>query len=463
MRVYLYGLYMCGASTRYDNTIEHFASALGMSIEDIESAFLYWQEQGLVQVLSLKPIQVKYLPVKAGAGKIKKFAKDKYADFNTQMQSLIEGRMITPYEFTEYYALLESLHIEPTAMVMIAKYCVDLKGADVGYNYILAVAKNWAYSGVKTVEGVEEKLKNQRDDGQSLAKILKLLGLKRVAEPTDFELLSKWRKMGYSQTVLEHIAKSAKGNIAKLDNLITKYFELKLFESNEIENYQKVSKDLVALAYDLNKRIGVYYENVDSIIAEYLVPWQQKGFDADTLLQVATFCFKTGRRTLQDMDMMIARFYKLGITSTSALDTYIDEKISQDKVIKQLLAHLGATREVAQIDRDFYATWTDVWNFAPDVIDYAASLSVGKTSPMAYMNKILANYRANKVTTLKQAKDMDFAPASTTVVKYSYSDKQLRSVFDRDEEFFKAFAADPTLNRAKFNAQYDETQKKTRA
>ena len=410
---------------------------------------------------SLKPIQVKYLPVKAGANKIKKYAKDKYADFNTQMQALIEGRMITPYEFTEYYALIESMHIEPTALIMIAKYCVDLKGADVGYNYILAVAKNWAYSGVKTVEGVEEKLDVQRNDGQTLAKILKLLGLKRIAEPTDFELLAKWRKMGYSQTVLEHIAKSAKGSVTKLDNLIAKYFELKLFELDEIENYQKASKDLTTLAYDLNKKIGVYYENVDSVVAEYLVPWQQKGFDHDTLLQVATFCFKTGRRTLQDMDMVIARFYNLGITTTQAIDGYINEKVSQDKVIKELLSRLGATREVAQIDRDFYTTWVDVWNFQTDIIDYAASLSVGKTSPMAYLNKILANFHANKVTTLKQAKETDFTPASTNVVKYSYSDKELRSVFDRDEEFFKAFAADPTLSRAKFNADY-ETQRKTR-
>jgi hypothetical protein len=58
-RVYLYGLYMCGGATRYDNTLEHFSKTLNLSQDDITSAFMYWQGQGLVQIMSLKPLEIK--------------------------------------------------------------------------------------------------------------------------------------------------------------------------------------------------------------------------------------------------------------------------------------------------------------------------------------------------------------------------------------------------------------------
>ena len=428
-RVYLYGLYLCGSAARYDNTLEHFANTLNLEQDDIISAFMYWQEQGLVQVLSVKPIEVKYLPVKQNAARIKKYSKDKYADFNAQIQSVIEGRMITPTEFAEYYAFLESFHVEPAALVMITKHCANLKGANVGYSYIITVAKNWAYAGIKTVESVEEKLGAEKSNSANVAKILTALNLKRVAEPSDFELYEKWtKKLGYSTEVITSVAKQSRGSINKLDTLLLKYFELKLFELNEIAEYTKRAKDLTALAIAVNKKIGVYYENVESIVEEYLVPWQLKGFDADTLLSVASFCFKTGKRTLADMDSVITRFYKLGITSQDAINGFISEKVFEDKVIKELLVKLGQTREVNAIDRDFYATWTGTWNFGADIINYAAMLANGKTSPMAYMNKVLAAYFEKKITTIEQAKSINYSPPAVNITRHSYSDEELRSL-----------------------------------
>jgi len=420
-RVYLYGLYLCSSATRYDNTLEHFANTLNLEQDDILSAFMYWQEQGLVQVLSVKPIEVKYLPVKQNAARIKKYSKDKYADFNVQIQSIIEGRMITPTEFAEYYAFLEAFHVEPAALVMIAKHCANLKGANVGYSYIITVAKNWAYAGVKTVEAVDEKLASSKEQLATIAKLFGALGIKRVAEPTDFELYEKWtKKLGFSDAVIAHVAQSLRGtkqshgsSTNKLDNRLLKYYELKLFELDEIADFTKRAKDLTTLAFNINKKIGVYYENAESIVEEYLVPWQLKGFDADTLLSVASFCFKTGKRTLADMDAVISRFYKLGITTQDAINNFISEKVSEDKVIKELLNKLGATREVNAIDRDFYNTWTKVWNKTTDEIDKAAALAAGKTSPMMYLNKVLSGAPLDKAVTITQ---------------HSYSDAELRSL-----------------------------------
>jgi len=236
---------------------------------------------------------------------------------------------------------------------MIAKYCIDLKGANVGYNYILTVAKNWAYSGIKTVQAVEEKFAVQEYDSTTIAKVLKNLGSKRKSEPADYQLLDGFRL---------------------------------------------------------------------------------KGFDDDTLFAIATFCNKTGRKKIEDMHTVIEKFYKLGLTSPSSISSYINEKVEKDKSIRELITNLGLTREVANIDRDFYSTWTDDWKFTPEIISYGATLAVDKASPMAYLNKVLASWFEKKITTLDTAKTANYTAPTISITRHSYSDQELKSLFSNIEE-----------------------------
>jgi len=441
VRVYLYGLHVCNSATRYDNTLEHFANNLNLSVESVLEAFKYLSDLGLVQVLSTEPIEVKYLPVVRGSARMKKYAVGKYDDFNAQMQALF-AREVTQNELLEYYYFLESFHVEPAAMIQITKYCIDMKqGKDVGYPYILTVAKNWAYAGIKTVEAVKEKLEAERGDTATVTKILKALGSKRTCEPDDFELYTKWtKKLGFSDDVILAIAKKAK-TMPKLDTLLLKYFELKLFELGEIQNYENTKADLVNLAFAINKKIGVYYENVENVIETYIQKWRLFGFDDNTLLSVADFCFKSGIRKLEGMDNVINKFYKLGLTTPTAIDEYISDKVAADKTVKALLEKMNISRNPNQLDRDFYATWTTDWNFPTNVIEYVATLSADKTSPMQYMNKILSSFREQKIITLAEAKKANIQKATASdkqFVRHSYSAGELTRLFTNlDEVEFK--------------------------
>jgi len=353
VRVYLYGLYLCGTDAKYHNSIEHFSQALNMTEDDIMSAFAYWQDLGLVQVLSVRPVQVKYLPVQRGSHRMKKIVDNKYSDFNIQIQSIIDGRMITPFEYSEYHTFMESMHVEPEALLMVAKYCADLKKSNIGYAYILKVAKTWAYQGIKTVAQVEEKFAVQEYDTTTIAKILKNLGSKRNAEPGDYDLLHTWRL---------------------------------------------------------------------------------KGFDDETLCTVAVFCHKSGRKKIEDMDEVIEKFFKLGLTSPDSINNYVSGIIAKDKIIKKLLTDLGLERDVANIDRDFYNTWTTEWNFTADIISYASTLSLGMASPMAYMNKVLSSWRDKGIKSLSKAKTANYTAPTVNITRHSYSEKDLKSLFANIEE-----------------------------
>ena len=78
VKVYLYGLYKCQDSNSKDNTLEHFAQELHLKEDEIERSFLYWQEQGLVQILNVIPFEVRYLPISDVINNTKKYNAKKY-------------------------------------------------------------------------------------------------------------------------------------------------------------------------------------------------------------------------------------------------------------------------------------------------------------------------------------------------------------------------------------------------
>ena len=93
-----------------------------MTEQVIVSAFNYWQEQGVVQIVNKSPMEVHFMPLNASLGTIKKYEIGKYTDFNIQVQEILNKRMITPTEYSAYYDTIKDYHIEPEALVMIIKY-----------------------------------------------------------------------------------------------------------------------------------------------------------------------------------------------------------------------------------------------------------------------------------------------------------------------------------------------------
>ncbi|MCL2587724.1 MAG: DnaD domain protein [Firmicutes bacterium] len=171
VKVYLFGLHICGSATRMDNTSKHFASILGLSEEDVKSAFISLEDHGLVQVLNLDPVEVRYLPIHSAVKKIKLIKKGSYDKFNANIQAVLEGKQITPTEFGAYYTLIESLRIEPDALVLVARYCRDIKPT-AGYKYIERVVKEFAYEGARTAKAVKTRIKqlNIEEAGRELKK-----------------------------------------------------------------------------------------------------------------------------------------------------------------------------------------------------------------------------------------------------------------------------------------------------
>lgn len=442
--VYVYGLYLC-ESTSFDNSLSSFAKTLNMSEEDVVGAFEYWEEQGLVQVFKTNPIEVSFIPLKNVLTANKLFKPDKYTTFNSQANDIFAGkRSISKHEYQEYYDFLERYHMEQEALLMIMKYCVDTKKSAVGYSYILTVAKNWASEGITTTAQVEERLKSFEDKNSDLSEIFKILSIKRAPYVEERALLNKWlNEYGFNLDVILYIFKFNKKkthlSFENADAIITKYYEMKLMSIAEIESFEKDKKDLFSLAMEVNKTIGVYYENLETVVENYILKWQNMGFDKNLLLEIAYYCFKSSIRNLEGMDKTIAKFYKLGILSIEAFRQYMDDILSEDRKVKEMLQKLGIERAVNYIDRENYKTWKESWLISDELLDYALSLAKGKENPIKYLSRVLSDWHSKGIKSVDDAKKT--TPLTSSNIKTdknftgrSYSPQEINALFQSIDE-----------------------------
>lgn len=444
--VYIYGLYLC-QSNSFDNSLENMAKSLNMSQEDCIGAFEYWQEEGLVQILKTNPLQVVYIPLKNVLSANKLYKPDKYSIFNAQANEIFQGkRAISKHEYQEYYDFLERYHFEQEALLMIMKYCVDTKKSAVGYNYILTVARDWASEGITTASAVEEKLKAFEDRNEDLTKIFKELSIKRAPYVEERALLNKWQnELGFGLDVIIYVCKKLKKksrfSFEKADALLTKYYEMKLLSTLEIENFENDKSRLYSLARDICKSIGLYYENLEPVIENYILKWINLGFEENCLLSIAEYCFSSSIRTLDGMDKKLQQLFKLGILTQEALNQYLDQILSGDEKIKSILDSLSLARGVNSFDRNLYKNWTENWKISDELIDYAVSLAKDKASPLQYLSKVLASWHEAGIKDLKEAKSAGNISSQDRQIKQkdnfkgrSYSKSELNALFQSIDE-----------------------------
>ncbi len=395
VRVYLYGLFLCN-NPQIEKNISEFANALNLSEDVVLDCFNYWEEFGLVSILSKEPFNVQYLPVKESfSGKPRKYKAEKYADFTKGLQVMLPNRMISTNEYAEYFNIMDEYNIKPEAMLLIVKYCVDRKGEDIKYRYISKVAKDFGQRGINTLEKVEKELSSYILRTAEIEKILHALSSKRKPEIDDLNLYKKWTQELHfePENIIFAASKLKKSSMEKLDEFMHKLYSNKSFSKEEISGFLAVRNQVYDLAIKINKSLAIYVEVLDTEIDEYVDRWLSYGFDEKALLYVANVQFKSGKNTLADMHDTVEYLRKRGFVSLSSVSDYFNAIKEQDEFIKKLLLTAGVNRRPTPWDRENLEMWK-AWNFSPDMILEAGKLSAGKASPIAYMNGILSNWKS---------------------------------------------------------------------
>lgn len=440
LKVYLYGLYLC--QNGIDHTIEDFEKTFNLSEDDIVSLFKCLEELNLVDCLELNPIEIRYLPVKNSSMYLKKYDVNKFKTFNAKSQNLLK-RQIDINEYNQYYYQIEKNHLDEDMVVKCIEYCVAKKGDSVSANYILTVLRNWAMEGIKTEEEADARIVMEERYSDDIKLILTTLGVKRACTLEEKTMFLDWTtNLEFGLDALIHLAKitkSKKGNMAKLNALVNRCYELGKFSAKEIDDYFSMEEEYYNIAKTVCRNLGLHYDNLSIVVETFISKWCNLGYDLDALSKLSLYCLKSDIRSLQGLDNTVNKMFKLGVITAEAIDIYLKEQNCFDDKIEEIIKSFGLNRNVNRYDRSYYNTWINDWNTPTDVLNYAIDLSKDKLQPMQFLNRVLSIYHIKNITTVEQAKKekLDFENTykqksnnPKQIEKHDYTKEQLSSLFD---------------------------------
>ncbi|MBR1983587.1 MAG: DnaD domain protein [Clostridia bacterium] len=414
VKVYLYGLFLC-KNPQFASDVKDVAKTLSLSPENVVEYFKFYEEFGLVSVISTDPLQVEYMPVKSALStKPRKYKPEKYGEFNKCVQLLISSRMIMTNEYSAYFDVMEDYGIKPEAMLMIVKYCVEKSGTSVNKNYILKIAKDFGNRGITTVDKIERELSSYLSKSAELEKILRAMSIKRIPDVTDLNLFKKWtEELNFEpENILYAASKVKKGGMEKLDSFILELYSNKSFSKEEIKHFSDNKEKTYQLALKINKALSIYVEVLDTVIDTYTNKWLSFGFTDQTLLLIASYCFRNSKNSLQDMDALVEELRNRGYIDLTSVSDYFENIKKTDEFISKMLKVAGVNRRPTPWDRDNVAVWKS-WNFTEEMILESAKISAGKSSAIAYMNGVLSNWKNSGIFTIS---DLEKTPETTTTL-----------------------------------------------
>ncbi|MGN0796877.1 MAG: DnaD domain protein [Christensenellales bacterium] len=430
LKVYLYGLYLSTCPLSVDNSVDNMCATLELQQEDVEKAFLGLSELGLVSLTSVIPLSIKYNTL-VQAGYKKHFKAEKYAEFNRQLESIFGENLTLPSHYLPYYEFLEESKMAPEVLLMIARYCVGIKNEKIKANYVIAVAKNWLSEGVRSIEDVEARITMIELTSEGLRAVGKALNKKSEMSVDDKDLYIKWTKnWGFELPTVLAVVKSAKikTSMSKLDATLDECFRNNAISQSEAVAYIKNKQHLKDLAIAVNKNLGLFYENVESVVEKYISPWLAKGLEEEAILLIAEYCFSNSVRTLEGMNHVANKFVKEGRLSVKAINEYLSELANIDKTIAKLLEACGTSRNVIKADREQYAVWK-AWGIDDEIILYACSLSVGKSYPMGNVHSLLSRWRQAGLDSLDSI--MAYSPNTTNKTNNNFNESDKK--YSKDE------------------------------
>lgn len=397
VKVYLYGLFVC-QNVQEDFSVKEAAQELNMSEKQIIDYFKFWEEFDLLQIVSTDPFCVKYFPADFSKGKAKKIKPEKYTDFNKALQSMMPSRMISTSEYEKYFAVMEQFSIKPEAMILIVKYCVDLKGEKISQNYILQVAKNFAHESITTVDKIEKKLSDYVIRSGDIYKILRALNSNKKPEPDDYELLKRWtNELMFEVETIEFVASLyKKSSMQKLDEILKELYSNKKFDKAEIQEFLLRKTQIKNLTISIAKELGVYCAVIDTYVDNFVSVWLTYGYDDASLINLAKYCFKREKKSFEKMDELIKKLYSLGVISSDSIVIYMQNEAQEQTFLSEVLKTCGLTRRVNNWDKECLKNWRS-WNFSDEMILKAAFLSQGKASPIPYITSILSSWKSQNI------------------------------------------------------------------
>ncbi|MBO5045695.1 MAG: DnaD domain protein [Clostridia bacterium] len=452
VRVYLYGLYLCQCAEDLDANV--CAKLLRMSPSKLLEIFEFWEECDLVHILSKDPLYVQYLPVNHAVGTPKPIKAEKYAEFNRELYKILQRAKKTfrPYEMQRFLEFLENNPMEPQAFLLVCEYCAKKDGERLSAMHILNKAAALCKEHKYTFEQVDREFADYHIHEKDLQKIFTLLGIRNKIQDTDYDFLDKWLSLGMStDAIFECASYLKKGTLFTLDQLISELDEKNVHSHSEAIEYLANKKLLTEIVYKVAQKLSVKVENPRTLIEDYAEKWQERGYDKDSLVLLASVYGKLNYG-FQELNTLLEELYAQGIVDFGGIEGYCKARNEQLRLLQKIQAICGVVKK-SQYSLDMVAAWKS-WSFSEEVILEAAKRSASTLKPLSYMNRLLSEWKRQGVVTVSDVSSLA-VPSAKAPAPYKNESAVAADLKSEREHYYAVLRS-----RAVAKAEHVENQAK---
>lgn len=258
VKVYLYAFKHKDSQSDFELTNEILATNLGLHLADVEDAWTYWEEEGLIkkyikvdgtydiEFLSLRSYYIENMgPQKAQReqSQTDNLVSQMESDQIRAMFNEVDYHMrrtTTPTEKMEILSWITSYNMGPEMIAMAFEYCTEKK-KKISVNYVRAVVVSWYDKGLATIEEIEEEIKKSDEKYVRKNQVLRKLGLqyRAVSEP-EIDLINSWYdQYNYAEDLIDQAIKRTaniqKPSINYVNSILTKWRKMGIKTSADIE------------------------------------------------------------------------------------------------------------------------------------------------------------------------------------------------------------------------------------
>ena len=413
VKVYLYALMFCYHPSG-TMSVESMARDMEMDEQEVIDAFNYWQRNGLVRQVGDNPITYKFSNVKQMTlTRAENPAEQLYdKEFASEIERRMEGRILSPNDYQTIYDWVDVLDLPKEVVLMLLQNEMD-QCKKSGHNFSFFVAdqhaKQWAQSGVRTIEDVDRIviIGKQRED--ELRRLLARLGQRRAPSDDETALYQKWLEdWGFTpEAVQEACRETTKGTptMAYLDGILLRQHQLGRHEAAQLEagmQREHTARDFAREVYAKLGRTGIT-PTPDDLAA--IQAWREQGADDELILLAVTAAHRrAGGGNMDDVDAYLTRWRERGLTTAEAVRADSARTRALNAQLREIYDAAGLEKRPNAPDRDLLCRWAGPMHMSQELILQAAEYARGMGAPMLAMGRILESWSRMNITIPAEAR-----------------------------------------------------------
>lgn len=406
VKVYLYGLTQC-CHPQADMDMTSLSRELGMTEEEVQSAYRYWERKGLVQRISDHPPAYRYINVKQLMfSGVASQTDPAYEAFSEALYGLFDNqRQLHGKEIQLCYEWVEDMGLPQEVVLALLRHMIDAKGPNFTFKSAQKLAVELAEQGVATAEDAKAYLQLEKDILRGGKAVLQRMGQYRNPTVDELNLYRKWvKEWGFKpDAVLEACADTTGGkpSFKYLDGILNRYREQDAASGAALRQTRQRSREAIT---PLKKLIALFGSSSLTVNEETKAKYarMRELYPDQVILLAGSECAGRGQPFDQVMSYLEA-WQRLGLQTEQDVRAYMDKVNRQNQFIAQLYELWGKNNRPAAGDRALLSRWTEQWGFGEDMIVATAAYAAKADKPMAYLDKLLEGFAEKHIDTPEQA------------------------------------------------------------